>query len=41
MEEKAIKETMEGPVTTTTIINQAITEEEAATVAREAASSVD
>ena len=39
MEEKAIKETMEGPVTTT--INQAITEEEAATVAREAASSVD
>ena len=40
MEEKAIKETMEGPVTTTTI-NRAITEEEAATVAREAASSVD
>ena len=40
MEEKAIKETMEGPVTTT-IINQAITEAEAATVAREAASSVD
>ena len=40
MEEKAIKETMEGPVTTT-IINQAITEAAAATVAREAASLVD
>ena len=40
MEEKATKETMEGPVTTITIINQAITEA-AATVAREAASLVD
>ena len=40
MEEKAIKETMEGPVTTTTIINQAITEAAAAMVAREGASSV-